>query len=69
MVVTGGRTERRHGDGRRRQRPPGQFVLEASFFNFSRMRLLEIRMNEGRPCLQMWRGVRVSFSLISISQI
>ena len=31
--------------------------------------LLEIRMNEGRPCLQMWRGVRVSFSLISIRQI
>ena len=31
--------------------------------------LLDIRMNEGRPCLQMWRGVLVSFSLISISQI
>ena len=69
MVVIGGRTERRHGDGQRRQRPPCQFVPEASFLNCSTMRLLEIRMNEGRPCLQMWRGVRVSFSLISIRQI
>ena len=69
MVVIGGRTEQRLGDGRRRQRPPGQFVPKASFFNCSTMRLLEIRMNEGRPCLQMWRGVRVSFSLISIHQI
>jgi hypothetical protein len=69
MVVIGGRTERRHGDGRRRQRPPCQFVPEASFFNCSTMRLWEIRMNEGRPCLQMWREVRVSFSLISICQI
>ena len=69
MVVVGGRTERRHGDSRCRQRPLGQFVPEASFLNFSTMRLLEIRMNEGRPCLQMWRGVRVSFSLISIRQI
>ena len=48
MVVIGGRTERRHGDGRRRQRPPGQFVPKASFFNCSTMRLLEIRMNEGK---------------------
>ena len=38
MVVIGGRTERRHGDLRRRQRPPGQFVLEASFLNCSTMR-------------------------------
>ena len=69
MVVIGGRTEWRQGDGRRRQRPPGQFVPEASFFNCSTMRLLEIRMNEERPCLQKWREVRVSFSLISIRQI
>ena len=48
MVVIGGRTEWRQGDGRRRQWPPGQFVPEASFFNFSTMRLLEIRMNEGK---------------------
>ena len=47
MVVIGGRTERRHGHGRRRQQPPGQFVPKASFFNCSIMRLLEIRMNEG----------------------
>ena len=69
MVVIGGRTKRMQGDGRHRQRPPGQFVPEASFLNCSTMRLLEIRMNEGRPCLQMWREVRVSFSLISIRQI
>ena len=69
MVVTGGRTGQRHGDGQRRQRPPCQIVPKTTIFNSSTMRLLEIRMNEGRPCLQMWRGVQVSFSLISISQI
>ena len=57
MVVTGGRTGRRHGDGRRRQRPPGQFVPEASFLNCSTMRLWEIRM---------WREVRVSFVKLSL---
>ena len=51
MVVTGGRTGRRHGDGRHRQRPPCQIVPEISFFNFSAMRLWEIRMNEARPYL------------------
>ena len=55
MVVVGGRTERRHGDAQRRQRPPWQIVPEASFFNCSTMRLCEIRMNEGRPYMQMWR--------------
>ena len=64
MVVIGGRTEQWHGDGRRRQRPPGQFVPVASFFNCLEVRLLGIRTNEGRPCLQMWREVRVYFSLI-----
>ena len=66
MVVIGGRTERRHGDGRRRQRPPCQIVPEASFFNCSTMRWWEIRMNEGRPYLQMWREARVSFCKIAI---
>ena len=66
MVVIGGRTERRHGDGRRRQRPPCQIVPEASFFNCSTMRLWEIRMNEGMPYLQMWREVRVYFCKIVI---
>ena len=49
-----------------RQGPPGQFVPEASFFNCSTMRLWEIRMNEGRPYLQIWREVRVSFCKIAI---
>ena len=40
MVVIGGRIERRHGDSRRRQRPLGQFVPEASFLNFSTMRFV-----------------------------
>ena len=66
MVVTGGRTGRRHGDGRRRQRAPCQIVPEASFFNCSTMSLCEIRMNEGRPYMQMWREVRVSFCKIAI---
>jgi len=66
MVVIGGWTEWRHGDGRRRQRPPCEIVLEASFFNCSTMKLWEIRINEGRPYLQMWREVRIPFYKIVI---
>ena len=40
-----------------------------SYFNCSTMRFVGDKDDEGRPCLQMWRGVRVSFSLISIRQI
>ena len=65
MVVTGGRNWRRHGDGRRWQRPSCQIVREA-FFNCSTMRFWEIRMNEERPYLQMWRGVWVPFCKIAI---
>ena len=66
MVVIGDRTERRHGDGRRLQRALCQIVPEAFFFNCSTMRLCEIRMNEERPYLQMWREVQVSFCKIAI---
>ena len=48
MVVIGGRTERRHGDGRRRQRPPGQFVPEASFLNCSTMRFVGDKDERGK---------------------
>ena len=65
-MVTGGRTGWRHGDGRRRQRPPCEIVPVTSFFNCSAMRLWEIRMNGARPYFQMWRGVWVSFCKIVI---
>ena len=48
MVVVGGRTERRHGDRRRRQRPPGQFVPEASFLNCSTMRFVGDKDERGK---------------------
>jgi len=48
VVVIGGRTERRHGDGRHRQWPPGQFVLEASFLNFSIMRFVGDKDERGK---------------------
>ena len=74
VVVTGGRTGRRHGDGWRWQWPPCQIVRQTSFFNCPTMRLWEIMMNKARPYLQMWRGVWVSFlqnchSFLHICQI
>ena len=53
MVVTGGQTGRRHGDGRSRQAVAAT-MLDCSrdfLFNFSAMWLWEIRMNEARPYL------------------
>ena len=58
MVVTGGPTGRRHGDGWRRQAAAAT-MLDCSrvfFFNCSAMRLWDIRM---------WREVRVSFVKLS----
>ena len=52
MVVIGGRTERRHGDCRCRQRPPGQFVPEASFLNCSIMRFVGDKDERGKA----WSG-------------
>ena len=48
VVVVGGRTERTHGDSRHWQRPPGQFVPEASFLNCSRMRFVGDRDERGK---------------------
>ena len=48
MVVVGSRTERRHEDLRRRQRPPGQYVPEASFINCSTMRFVGDRDERGK---------------------
>ena len=48
MVVTGGRTGQRHGDGRRRQQPPCQIVPETSFFNCSTMRFVGDRDERGK---------------------
>ena len=58
MVVTGGRTGRRHRDGWRRQAATAT-MLDCSrdfLFNCLAMRLWEIRM---------WREVRVSFVKLS----
>ena len=48
MVVTGGRTGRRHGHGRRRQRPPCQIVPETPFFNCSTMRFVGDKDERGK---------------------
>ena len=48
MVVVGGRIERRHGDSRRRQRPLGQFVPEASFLNCLTMRFVGDKDERGK---------------------
>ena len=48
MVVVGGRTERRHGDWRRRQRPLGQFVPDVSFLNYSTMSFVGDKDERGK---------------------
>ena len=69
MVVIGGRTEWGQGDGRRRQRPPGQFVPEASFLNCSTMRFVGDKDERGKALSANVERVQVSFSLISIRLI